>query len=412
MVSQQRSRPRLDGCVRFDADSVRVGDARVACHVEQGGVVVVLGDRLRPLTVGERALAVGLGAGGLARVVWQLSAGYAAPSRSAEEQAVVEAVALYLAGAANTASLHLSLVVAARYLGDPARAQVLGATIADDLAARLPSGAADPAETGWTVLRVSEDGEAGEPDDAGAELHDPVGVREALVAALLDRAELPVPPELADAAPMAPPPPAVASSDPAPLGPDAPAPIADQGAYGAVAPVRLLSGAGRGSESSAGPALAAAVALSAAPVEALEPVRPATAQSRFPAWSAPASQAEPVRGAAGSRGADWGFTASPAPLRPVARPRSGTGWGEVVAEPRPRAPLSGIDWQTLPTIGRRSASPPAPDGGRGSAWATEGTEAAWPERTIGAHEGADGALGLSTGLAEQLLAAADRRGLA
>ena len=73
MVSQRRSIPSLDGCVSFEADAVRVGDTRVPCHVEHGSVVVVLGDRLHPLTLGERALALSLGADGLARTVWQLS---------------------------------------------------------------------------------------------------------------------------------------------------------------------------------------------------------------------------------------------------------------------------------------------------------------------------------------------------
>jgi len=404
VVNQQRSLPRLNGCVTFDADAVRVGDTRVPCRAEQGSVVVVLGDRLRPLTLGERELALSLGAEGLARAVWQLSGGNAALSRSIEEQAVVEAVALYLAGAANTAGLHLAVVVAGLYLGDPARAQALGAAIADDLAASAAAGVPERhAEPGWTVLRIGADDRL---EDAGEDLRDPAVVRAALVAALLERAELPVPPELADSTPVDP------TSAVPPLGPAsraAAAPVLTPGdAPAAVAPERLQPSGARPAADFAPLPVASSTAASAA---MREPVAAVVASSRFPAWS----PSEPERVVPELPGAAWTFTVWPAPLHADSRTLTGVGWGPRAAgvvESRSQD-LTGIDWQAPSTLGWRPTRGLATDdrpGPRGEAGRSANT--AWP-RHAGAREEAlgDSAFGLSV-LAEHLLAVADRRGLA
>lgn len=417
MVNQQRSLPRLDG-VSFEADAVRVGAARVPCHVEGGGVVVVLGDRLRPVTLGERALALSLGAAGVARALWRLSGGTTTRSRP-DEQAIVEAVALYLAGAANSTSLHLSLMVASRSFGDPVAAQALGAAIADDLAAGLASGGpGSPAEAGWTVLRVEE---AAAPVEDGADLRDPASVRAELVAALLDRAELPPPPEPADAAPVA----------SAARGVAAPSPTrpVEASAPPARVPTRVpASGPGRLPGPRAGAMAEPALGGAAAPIASAspapdasprDPADPVVAPSRFPAWS-PTVAAQPTsRVAPGPReGSREGSIASSVVPTAPAPPTAGPGWGPSTAPTSGHQhPIStAIDWRALPTLcPRPDGGLAAPDGGPGgpvtagrTAGAARAAQPGWP------HEDAsvDAGSGLSAAMAEQLLAAADRRGLA
>ncbi len=413
MVNQQRSLPRLDGCVTFDADTVRVGGTRVPCHAEPGGLVAVLGDRLRPLTLGERALALSLGAQGLARAVWRLSGGNAALAHSIGEQAVVEAVALHLAGAANSAGLHAAVVAAGLHLGDAARAQALGAAIADELAAsveaHVPGGASEP---GWTVLRIGADDLSEDPRE---ELRDPAAVRAALVAALLARAGLPVPSGPADPVPLDPvpldPTSAVAPTHPAPrfAAPPVPAP---GGAPEATAPAGPRPGEGP-RPLGAGPRTGAPLPVAstpAAPTAVPEPVVAATAPSRFPARS----PSEEGRAAPQPVGAAGTSTTWPAPLPAPSSPRTGLGRGPLAAEAAgSRSPdLAGIDWQALPTLGWGPTRGPIPDDRSGS-WGGAGgpADTARPCRT-----GACTAVpveptsGLSD-LADDLLAVADRRGL-
>jgi hypothetical protein len=419
MDNQQQSLPRLDGCLTFEADDVRVGGTRVPCHVEQGNVVVVLGDRLRPLTLGERALAISLGVAGLARTVWQLSGGSSAVPRSAEQQAVVEAVALHLAGAANPASLHLSLVVAARLLGDPTAVQAWAATIADDLAAGL---AADPAggspEAGWTVLDF---GPSAETSGTRPELDDPVSVRDALAEALWRRAALPVPPELVETAPGHP-----QASGPA-LDPDLAAAAGARAARPSAAPGWTAAAPlpGRVAAATAGQRHAA----HAVPADPTGPSAPpigvggadanVPTASRFPARP-PSALAAPERRAPAAPRAKWGAVDARADRPTGAGPQSGAGWGRAaidVGEPAGLV-LTGIDWQWLRALEGRPAVSQVHDGpGRiHLTGTTDVTGGARPgERPAGApDEGAliDAALGLSEELAEQLLAAADRRGLA
>ena len=412
MVTVQRSRPRLDSCVTFDADAVRVGDARVPCRVEQGSVVVVLGDRLRPLTLGERALALSLGAEGLARAVWQLSGGSAARWRSIEEQAVVEAVALYLAGAANSVSLHLAVVAAGRYLGGPARVEALGATIADDLAASLASGEESRAEAGWTVIRI---GAADEAAGDRADLREPASVRAALVAALLERAELPFSPEVADAPPVATS--AAAAAAPAPASDSASdsTPAAQPGEYAAIARGRWDAPRARGPAIAALP-VPAAGAPTTPPADPSEAATPVVAPSRFPAGSAPKAPSAPGLVDPGPPGVAWAFTGQAVALSPVSRPFVGADFGSTAAGVGPRGQiLTGIDWQALPTLGLHPAPGVASGHAPGPTDASDLTaNVPWAAHPLGARdvELVDAVLGISSELAEQLLAVADRRGLA
>ncbi len=361
-----------------DAGLVRLGATVHPCLVGPQGHLTVYGRELRPLTLGECDLIAAYGGGSgpeaaaafarrMAGVDGDASAARLPGGDEAAGQAAVEAVALYLAGAAGEGPLRGASAALSRQLGVPLPdALAMTVLAADSLVGALP---AEPsAGTGWTTFVIvgnEPDGPVAEPiTDETAEVR---RVRDVLARRLARR--------LADAPDVAADPaPGFAATGPGSGGPGA---VPSRDRWGAPLPVEPVGpratgglpagapagdprqagapGAGTAGHPAAGPAGHPAISTAGHP--AAGPALPAGAAQ--PTAGAPDGVSGPLleprgRGSAGGR-EPWGM---PPPALPTWSGRS-AGLGTLSDGP-PGPPGPG-------TAGSR---PPLPWGA--AAWGPQG----------------------------------------
>ncbi|UJP39260.1 hypothetical protein [Cellulomonas palmilytica] len=190
----------MGAAVQLVAGQVRVGDATFPGALLPDGRVALLGAHLRRLRLGERDDLVALAAQlagrdavrTLARLVLTAAGGLGDDEGGGDDEAaraVLEAVALHLAGAEHDGALVRTRLLAARAAG--AASADLAAVDADDLADGLADALTD--DGGWT--RITLDGAQGAA--ARGAPRSPDDVRDHLAAALLARAAEPLDAQLA-----------------------------------------------------------------------------------------------------------------------------------------------------------------------------------------------------------------------
>ncbi len=207
--------------------AIRIGDDMFDCDAHSDGSIEVGGHTVRPITLAERHHAVSAmspadgdtsGSSGarserLAVLIGDVA--LAPPGQpyivgapggpDVSLRRVLDAIALYLAGAMKTGSLMHTMVLATRSMGSESGASTparVADEVADALADALRGGAAAPASStsegaGWTTIAYGAPADPRTPDDIDAGGLDARAVRHLLAARLLARAETPFDAELA-----------------------------------------------------------------------------------------------------------------------------------------------------------------------------------------------------------------------